>query len=71
MLKETETEKRVGFFVTFLLLVVFQLGGWGRPPHQATPVIITLLPVTFCISCNRTRKPLIITSVLLCIPFAS
>ena len=31
MLKETETEKKLSFFVTFLLLVAFQLGG-SRPP---------------------------------------
>ena len=31
MLKETETEETIVFFVTFLSLVAFQLGG-GRPP---------------------------------------
>ena len=29
MLKETETEEPVGFFVTFLSLVAFQFGGAG------------------------------------------
>ena len=28
-LKETETEETIGFFVTFLSLVTFQLGGHG------------------------------------------
>ena len=33
MLKETETEATIGFFVTFLSLVAFPLGGPGlRPP---------------------------------------
>ena len=36
MLKETETEKTIGFLVTFLSLVAFQLGGL-----LATPVITT------------------------------
>ena len=31
MLKETETEDTVVFFVTFLSLVAFQLGGPGPP----------------------------------------
>ena len=34
MLKVTETEETIGFFVTFLSLVAFQLGG-GRDPSQA------------------------------------
>ena len=32
MLKETETEETVVFFVTFLSLVTFQLGGGGPGP---------------------------------------
>ena len=33
MLRETETEEALGFFVIFLSLVVFQLGGGpARPP---------------------------------------
>ena len=32
MLKETETEETIVFFVTFLSLVAFQLGGGGRAP---------------------------------------
>ena len=40
MLKETETEETVVFFVTFLSLVIFQLGGAGPPgPPLATPMI--------------------------------
>ena len=27
MLKETETDETIGFFVTFLSLLIFQLGG--------------------------------------------
>ena len=30
LLKETETDETIGFFVTFLSLVAFQLGGGGR-----------------------------------------
>ena len=40
MLKETETEETIVFFVTILSLVAFQSGG-GRapcPPHMATPM---------------------------------
>ena len=39
MLKETETEETIVFFVTFLSLVAFQLGG-GEPPRPtlATPM---------------------------------
>ena len=33
MLKETETKKTIGFFVTILSLEAFQLG--GRPPGYA------------------------------------
>ena len=32
MLKETETEETIGFFVTFLSLVTFQLRERRRPP---------------------------------------
>ena len=32
MLKETETEETIVFFVTFLSLVAFRLGGRGGPP---------------------------------------
>ena len=32
MLKETEIEETIGFFVTFLSLVVFQLGRGASPP---------------------------------------
>ena len=41
VLKETETKETVGFFVTFLLLLVFQLGG-PRPPAPllATPMTV-------------------------------
>ena len=47
-LKETETEETIVFFVTFLSLVEFQLGGgggggdrapWATPP--ATPMYVT------------------------------
>ena len=37
MLKETETGKTIDFFVTFLLLVSFQLEG-ARAPPLATPI---------------------------------
>ena len=40
MLKETETEETIVFFVTFLSLVAFQLGGRAPlPPHLATPML--------------------------------
>ena len=35
MLKETETEKTIAFFVTFLSLVAFQLGGRAPPSGYA------------------------------------
>ena len=41
MLKETKTEETVGFFVTFLSSVAFQLGGGQGPlvpPTQAMPM---------------------------------
>ena len=38
MLKETETEETIVFFVTFLPLVAFQLGGGGSPAPLATPM---------------------------------
>ena len=38
MLKETETEEIISFFVTFLSLVAFQLGGEGRAPY---PLLVT------------------------------
>ena len=44
MLKETEIEETIGFFVIFLSLVAFQLGeAWGpSPPSLATPMGNTL-----------------------------
>ena len=38
VLKETEIEKTIGFFVTFQSLVTFQLKGGTLPP-LATPMI--------------------------------
>ena len=35
MLKETKTEETILFFVTFLSLVAFQLGGLGPPSGYA------------------------------------
>ena len=35
MLEETETEETIGFFVTFLSLVTFQLGSGAGPPGYA------------------------------------
>ena len=37
--KEIETEETIGFFVTFLSLVKFQLGGPAPLPHLATPML--------------------------------
>ena len=38
MLRETETEEAIGFFVTFLSLVAFQLGvGRAHWTHLAKP----------------------------------
>ena len=44
MLKETDTEETIGFFVIVLSLVAFQLGeAWGpSPPPLATPMGNTL-----------------------------
>ena len=44
MLKETESEETIGFFVIFLSLVVFQLGESRGPstPPLATPMGKTL-----------------------------
>ena len=41
MLKDTETEEAIVFFVTFLSLVAFQLGGGARPP--ALPLAMPML----------------------------
>ena len=38
MLKEAKTEETIVFFVTFLSLVAFQLGG-ARVPSLATPMV--------------------------------
>ena len=38
MLKETDTEETIRFFVTFLSLVAFQLGGGGPGPPLPTPL---------------------------------
>ena len=42
MLKETETEETIVFFVTFLSMVVFQLRGWvpWPPPGYAYASIV-------------------------------
>ena len=37
MQKETETEETIDFFVTFLSLVGFQLGGGARAPGPPAP----------------------------------
>ena len=50
MLKETETEETIVFFVTFLLLVAFQLGGEWAP--LATPMAdVMLLYICFDFFC--------------------
>ena len=38
LLKETETEETIVFFVTFLSMVAFQLGGGGSLAPLATPM---------------------------------
>ena len=45
MLKETETVETIDFFVTFLSLVSFQLGGTLAPcpPSLATPMVFLYL----------------------------
>ena len=64
ILKETETEKTIGFLVTFLSLVTFQLrggGGEGRAPGLSVSlckileIVIVLILVTF-INENKARK---------------
>ena len=53
MLKETETEETIAFFVTFLSLVAFQLRGGGPPgspsgyAYAVCGVARTLLHVVF------------------------
>ena len=52
MLQETETEETIGFLVTFLSLVAFQLEGPGPPGYTyarpQTPVRNTLIaPIRF------------------------
>ena len=44
LLKETKTEKTVVFFVTFLSLVAFQLGGGAS---LATPMLFTKQKLVF------------------------
>ena len=44
-LKETETEKRIRFFVTFLSLVAFQLGGGAGPGKTANSDTMVILVV--------------------------
>ena len=39
MLKETVTEETIGFFVTFLSLVKFELGGGLVAPSLPTPML--------------------------------
>ena len=51
MLKETETEETISFFVTFLPFVAFQLGVEAKIPSlpaPATPLADIAIPV--CIS---------------------
>ena len=43
MLKETQ--EAIVFFVTFLSLVAFQLGGGPGPPILATPMCFQLLAI--------------------------
>ena len=51
MLKETKTEETIVFFVTFLSLVAFQLGGPGFPPGYAYANAPTLdIPIDFACS---------------------
>ena len=43
MLKETETEEKIVFFVTFLSLVAFQLGAWPGPPSGYAYEVLRLV----------------------------
>ena len=43
MLKETKAEETIVFFVTFLSLVAFQLGGGGRAPSPPSGYAYSLL----------------------------
>ena len=44
MLKETETEVTIVFFVTFLSLVAFHMGGSGPlGPPLATPMVLVVI----------------------------
>ena len=54
MLKETETEETIVFFVTFLSLIAFQLGGpvpLVPPPPVATPMVITYVRLRAGLHC--------------------
>ena len=52
MLKEAENEETMGFFVTFLSLVAFQLGGPGSlVPSLATPMPAGILRLIFVVKC--------------------
>ena len=52
MLKETEAEKTIGFFVKFLSLVAFQLGG-GPPGYAYERSYTFRLKLT--VSCHDTK----------------
>ena len=45
MLKETKTEETIVFFVTFLSLVAFQLGGGGPSPLPPPPLATTMVTI--------------------------
>ena len=46
ILKETETKETVVFFVTFLSLVAFKLGGAGPlGPALATPMLVSFIEI--------------------------
>ena len=59
MMEETETEKTIGFFVTFLWVITFQLGGGGRAlpfwlrlclqPYSQTTMLLSY----FCDFCKK------------------
>ena len=51
--KETETEETIGFFVTFLSLVKFQLGG---PCHQEEGGPAPLSLLTLMLQVRKTKK---------------
>ena len=58
MLTETETEETIVFFVTFLSLVAFQVGGGGGPGPLGNEVRVATPGYAYAMKCEwRSRNP--------------